>query len=515
VRQAFHILRKDVRYLWLEISIALAATGAFTSVVASGAQSLNDPAAVQGVAATLLTYLVPVAWSALIARLIYAEPLAGNQQVWVTRPYAWKSLLAAKALFIAVFINLPKLIGDTVILRAYGFEIDSELGGLLWTQVLLTAVLVLPVAALSAVTTGFVQLLAVTLLLVLAVAGWNLVIPTAGDPWLALEWTRSYSTGLVVAAGALAIMLWQYARRDTATSRFLAGGAVLMAFAVFVWLPWPAAFALQSRFSTQAIDTSAVRIEFDPNTEFAARALVDEDSSADLDILLRVTGVPAPLKPVVEGIVAEIEGPDGAEWRTGQNPRSHVRSNQAAQPWATASVEPSRPRVDSSTSFRARLDSSFYRKVKEGPVQIRGSLYLTLYGNPRLTSLPIRAEPVLVPTAGVGLCSAAPRRNRGIVLNCRSAFRSRPDLVTYGFEKRWIGGPPAVLLPLSDPRPVSYSPFPADLNLIPVSQFALHDPMIILRSISGVNVQAEEPVAHINRDFEITGLRLADYEVSR
>jgi hypothetical protein len=118
--------------------------------------------------------MVPVAWCALIARLIYAEPLAGDQQDWVTRPYAWRSLLAAKGLFIAVFINLPKLIADTIILRAWGFKIGPELGGLLWTQVLVTAVFVLPIAALSAVTTGFSQLLAVTLLVVLAVSGWSL-----------------------------------------------------------------------------------------------------------------------------------------------------------------------------------------------------------------------------------------------------------------------------------------------------------------------------------------------------
>jgi hypothetical protein len=253
MRQALHIFRKDVRHLWLEISIALAATAAFTFLVARGSQSLNDPAAAQGVAATLLTYLLPAAWCALIARLIYAEPLAGNRQFWITRPYAWKSLLAAKGLFIAAFISLPKLIADAVILRAWDFKIGSELGGLLWAQVLLAAVLVLPVAALSAVTTGFVQLLAVTFLIVLGLGGWYLLIPAAGDPWLALEWTRSYSTGLVIAGAALAIILWQYARRDTTNARRLAGGAALAAFAVSVWLPWPAAFAFQSRFSTQSM----------------------------------------------------------------------------------------------------------------------------------------------------------------------------------------------------------------------------------------------------------------------
>jgi hypothetical protein len=506
MRQALHIFRKDVRHLWLEISIALAAASAFTFVVARGSQSLNDPAAVQGVAATLLMYLLPVAWCALIARLIYAEPLAGNRQFWVTRPYSWKSLLAAKGLFIAAFIQLPMLIADTVILRAWGFKIGSELGGLLWAQVLLAAVLVLPVAALSAVTTGFVQLLAVTFLVVLAVAGCYLLIPGVGDTWLALEWTRSYSTGLVVAGAALAIILWQYARRDTTTSRRLAGGAALAGFAVSVWLPWPAAFAFQSRFSTQSIDTSAIRVEFNRDTSFAARALVDGDNAVDLVIPLRVTGIPAPLRPVFEGIAAEIQGPDGAKWRTGQYPPSQVRSD-----WDS----PSRPRLGASVSLHTRLAPSFYSNIKNNPVRLRGSLYLTLYGNPRLTLLPVRNETALVPTAGVGLCSSTPSRG-GIVLTCRCALRSRPDVVAYDVQVVWrLGEPPINLRQMTDNRPVSYSPFPADLSLIPVSLTALQTQVSLTAAISGVYVRALEPVAYTRKEFEITGLRLADYEVRR
>jgi hypothetical protein len=511
MRQALHIFRKDVRHLWLEISIALTATGAFTFVVARGSQSLNDPAAVQGVAATLLTYLLPAAWCALIARLIYAEPLAGNRQFWITRPYSWKSLLAAKGLFVAAFIGLPKLIADAVILRAWGFKLGSELAGLLWAQVLLAAVLVLPVAALSAVTTGFVQLLSVTFLLALAFAGCYLLIPGVGDPWLALEWTRSYSTGLVVAGAALAIILWQYARRDTTNSRRLAGGAALTAFAVSAWLPWPAAFALQSRFSTQSIDTSAVRLEFNRDASFAARALVDGDNGVDLDLPLRVTGIPALLSPVVEGIAAEIEGSNGAVWRTGQNPRSYARSDQGA---------PARPRLDASITFHARLAPSVYRSIKDSPVRLRGWLYLTLYGNPRSTLLPFRADTVLVPTAGAGLCSFSPSR-AGMFLTCRSAFRPRPDVVAYGLQvvlppgPRPLGRLPLYLSQMTSIWPISYSPFPADLSLIPVSLTALLAREGMSAAVSGVYVQALEPVAHTRKEFEITGLRLADYEVRR
>ncbi len=501
MRQAFHIFKKDVRHLRMEVSMALAAAAGFTSSVAHGAGYLADNAT-GDVGPAMLTYLVPAAWWVLIARLIYGEPLVGDQPFWITRPYSRKSLVAAKALFVFVFVNLPKLVGDVVILRAYGFRIWPELGGLLWTQALLMGLFVLPIVAICAITTGFVQFIITTFALGLAVAGWSFVIPRfgAGESWFALEWPRSYVIGLIVAVAALVIIAWQYARLDTARSRLIGGGTVVLALLVFAFLPWPAAFALQSRLSGQSIDVSAIRAGFDPDMGWRVRVLVQRDGTADVQVPLRITGKPALLERA-EGITATIESPNGDVWRADRLPRSHVRSTRA------------------STAFAAVLGSSFYEKVKNDPVRIRGSLYLTLYGNPRTAVLPIKEQPVFLPTPGVGLCSAV-RTGGRIVLVCRSAFRSRPDLVTFhvtGLEFV-LGAPPAVFYTLSYPQSGSYSPFPADANLYPVGQSlqtaeirrdAYRDRAREIRAV------ALEPVAHIRRDFEITGLRLADYEVGR
>jgi hypothetical protein len=496
MRQAVHIFAKDVRHLWLEILVALAVAGAFTFAVVRGALSWTDSGTMQDVALTLLTYLLPVTWWVLIARLIHAEPLPGDRQFWVTRPYQWKSLLWAKALFIALFVNLPKLVADAITVRAYGFEIGSEVAGLLWTQVLLTAIFVLPVAAFSAVTAGFAQLAMATLLLVLAVAVWSLVIPQvflAGAPWLGLEWIRSYSAGLVVAVAAVAIILWQYRRRDTGTCRVLAGGATAMALAATACLPWTAGFALQSQLAGRPIDPSTVRIDLNPELKWATRALVDESNVVDLNIALRISEIPAALRPAVDGIVATIEGAAGAVWRADYDPRGQARTEGAL------------------TSFHTRVNSSFYRKVKDHPVRIRGSLYLTLYGNPRRTFLRTQEQAVLIPTPGVGLCSVT-RKRVGIVLNCRSAFRSRPDLVTLDFVATGRSGQPMSIRTMSyyGPAPFSYSPFPAAPDLIPVTQSMNF--WVLSHMVTGVSVDTTEPVAHIRRDFEISGLRLADYE---
>src|SRR5262245_4894148 len=93
MHQAIHIFRKDERYLWREICLfaALSALFGWRDYVWAEA-------------------LLPITAVYLIARLIHAEPIPGDTQFWITRPYEWKSLFAAKLLFIVVFINVPVLI---------------------------------------------------------------------------------------------------------------------------------------------------------------------------------------------------------------------------------------------------------------------------------------------------------------------------------------------------------------------------------------------------------------------
>src|SRR5260370_20970353 len=138
MRQALHIFKKDVRHLWFEMAVVITVVAAFTFTGARRAQWLADPVTNRIAAWTLVLILLPLAWWTLIARVIHDEVLPGDSQFWITRPYSWKSLLGAKALFILAFINLPMLLADGVIVRAYGLPLGAELPGLLWSQVLLT-----------------------------------------------------------------------------------------------------------------------------------------------------------------------------------------------------------------------------------------------------------------------------------------------------------------------------------------------------------------------------------------
>jgi hypothetical protein len=167
--------------------------------------------------------------------------------------------------------------------------------------------------------------------------------------------------------------------------------------------------------------------------------------------------------------------------------------------WIVHQPPPSSLNFESSiTSLRAAMGTAFYAKVKNQPLQLRGTLYFTLYGNRHSTLLPLNSSPI--PVNRIGICSADPR-----FLLCNSAFRPRSDLVAIRTFQDSPSGPKETPENLTGIAP--YSPFPADLNVNPVSRF--FSPRT--QAISAARVEALQPLAHLERSFEIDHLRLNDF----
>ena len=495
MRQALHIFKKDVRHLRFEIAIVLIVTAAFAFVSARRAFWLDDPGANRGPAWMMSQFLLPLAWWILIVRVIHTETLPGDRQFWITRPYEWKSLLGAKLLFIAAFVNLPLLAADVMIIGAYGFRPWAEIPGLLWRQVLCSVVFLLPVAVVCAVTSGLVQLLSAGFVVFVAVLVWSTALPgtTPGGSWGALDWVTLYYAILVAALAALPILIWQYAARKTWAARGVAAGAAIVAMLGGTLIPWTSAFAIQSRLSKQRFDVLAMHVEFDWERKWLARARVDRDEKqVQIELPLRITGMPAGMDAKPDGLVMAIEAPDGAVWRT------------TRKPWAQVSA-------DRFLSLYSDVDAAFYRKVKDVPVKLRGTFYFTVYGNSLATNIPSNSRYVAVPR--MGRCAASgPTGGDGYFLLCGSAFRWEPALVIARFVepgKHAVNG--IASHPLRRLQPLSYSPFPADLDINPVSQFFSWTTSPT--KLSEVVIQSEEPLAHVKREFEIDGLRLGEFEV--
>ncbi len=494
MRQALHIFKKDVHLLFPEILVALAVAAAFMTTVAAGAGYGGESPSAHPLAFQLLSYLFPLTWYVLIARVIFNDPAAGDRRFWVTRPQPSHTLILAKLLFVVAFVNVPKLISDAVIIHAYGFRITSELGGLMWAQILLTVMVVLPIMAVCALTAGLAQLLSVTFLLGLLVVGWvRLAYVLSGDTgWIGFEWIRLYASGLVIAAGATAVILLQYARRRVAPIRLIAAGTLVMAALVGAWFPWKLGFALQSRLSAQRVDTSALRVELDRERAWAVRSGIESGLGVEVEIPIRVRGLPEGVTAQPEAITAVIEEPHGPVWIAGHDPRSQVRSRGEV------------------TSVFLRVDRAFYSKVRTSPVRIRGALYLTLYGDERSELIPLERKPALRVTPGLGLCIVT-HSIQGCLLSCATAFRSKPDLVSADVVGRRLGLPMSFrTLSVSSSGPVSYSPFPAEIDLVPVTLTNKYTE--VSGPVKEVRVRAVRPVAYVSPQFELADLRLADYE---
>jgi hypothetical protein len=495
MRQTLHIFLKDVRHLRYEIAAAVFISATFAFTGARRALAFTEPGANQGIAWGLLLLLLPLIWWILIARVIHAEALPGHRQFWLTRPYVWKSLLAAKTLFILIFVNLGLLIADVVIVRAFGFSIVHEIPGLLWTQVLLIAAFVLPVAALSALTPGFLQLILTILTFSIAALAWTIFLPVLGFGrnmfWMELEWIRIYSALLVVAAASLIILIWQYARRRTFSTRATAGAATLLVLFGLPSLPWTTAYAIQSRLSSQHIDPSFIHVALDSNRMWAAHALVESKDQVRIELPLQITKIPPDTEVKPDGLTVILEAPGVTPWRADQHP------------WANLDFE------WRMTSLDTTVNGSFYENVRKKPLTVHGSLYFTLYGNRHATNIPFQNRSVPVPD--VGLCSAGrgPGIGSGMVF-CSSAFQPRRDLVFFSFIASGQGtSQPAAAS--SRPQLLSYSPFPAELSLEPVSQFFSFN--LQPGAFAGVTVETFQPLAHIRRDFEIRDLHLSEFEV--
>jgi hypothetical protein len=495
MRQTLHIFKKDVRHLWFEVAVAITVVAAFAFTGARRALWLLDPATNRIAAWTLVMILLPLAWWTLIARVIHDEVLPGDSQFWTTRPYSWKSLLGAKVLFILAFISLPMLLADGIIVRAYGLPIGAELPGLLWSQVLLAIVFVLPITALSAVTTGFVQLIFAILtpcVIALCVA---IVAPEVvlGGFFGGSDWVKTYYVFLLMSVAASGILVWQYSMRRTAAARFLAVAAGILAVLGMTLIPWSAAFRIQSWFSKQRVDQSLVHVDFDSGNRWLTRAVIIEGGSrVRVELPLTITDLPAGMIARPEGFSVDLQALDGAMWQADQLPLTIAS------------------KMGQKFSLEATVDGAFYRRVKDEPLKVRGSLYMTLFGNRQTVRVPFGDRSVRVPRVGVCSASGGPNRPTYFLI-CSSAFRFPPVLVSYRFIESGKEAVQDVWSSTEPRRPISYSPFPAELGISPVSQdftfSTVHVPLAEAR------VDTVEPIAHIRQNFEVDNLRLGDFEV--
>lgn len=310
MNQVWHIFRKDVRHLWRETAIWLALVAAFTRLLIVQWNPLNSIASgpialyeILGLSASL----APLALMFLIARAVHGEALAGDRQFWITRPYDWKKLLAAKVLFVIVFVNVPLFVAHASMLAIAGFHPFAFLGGLLWLQVMWSATLVLPIAGLATVTRGigqmFLGLLFVGLFaIVLSVLRGSIRNSAFSEP------SNSFYFSLVAIA-AVAVIMLQYSLRQTARSRFLIAGLAAALVVVLVAAPYRSliahAYPRQTDFPVKLSPMPATEVHYNLSERVPLLAM------------FHVSGFPKDTFLELDGVVLRLHNSSGQHWDSG------------------------------------------------------------------------------------------------------------------------------------------------------------------------------------------------------
>src|SRR5258708_30382430 len=161
MRLILHILKKDMRRHWLEILISLALLGLYVWVTLQGPSNRFVGAWLLWfqLSAQSITTLMIFFWIFLTVRVVQDETLVGDRQWWVTKPYEWWALLAAKELFLVVCFGVPLFFVQLYLMHHAGFPVLRNLLGILTMQFELGFILFLPSVALGSLSKGLGQAL--------------------------------------------------------------------------------------------------------------------------------------------------------------------------------------------------------------------------------------------------------------------------------------------------------------------------------------------------------------------
>jgi len=433
MKQTLHIFAKDARRFWPEIAVSLAITALFVRIypnqwltqaglyAVSGWGGFAGPGGVQ-LLASVLSVLVPVGWWILIARVVHGESLVGDRQFWLTRPYEWKKLLAAKVLFLLVFLYLPFVIAQLVLLAEAAFQPFGYMPGLLFDLMLVTGVLIVPLFALAAVTSSFARMALIIVGVLLGFIGFGMLSAHFAGPSVSVPSKDHFSIPVMLCVCAAVIAL-QYAMRRTWLSRSVLIGLFLVVAGPGIGPgngPVDRAYAVRADKQNTPIQIAFLQ---DANHRVTG-APVEGDKRVEINIPVLISGIVDGIVIMPENVRVSGGAADGAQWST---------------PWQ--SVYGSHyvsDTTDSSISFM--ISRSVYEKFKSEPIQLQLTLALTQAQAGEVTRIPLPATEFSVP--GFGVCSA----ERGWLaagseitgISCRSAFR-QPNL-TY-VETRWSNLP--------------------------------------------------------------------------
>jgi hypothetical protein len=502
--QMLAVFRKDVRREWPQLA------GAVTLTVLAGLA--DRPGASAGYIANLMYLLCLVYWMCLGASVIQQEYLPGDRQYWLTRPYDWRWLLAAKLLFAFAFAALPLIVTKSAVLWANGVSPLRHAPAVLSISLGLAGAVGLLTGALAAVTRTLTQFLWGLLALVALEAAAIAAGVNYGGDWGALAWLRSVAVAAPVAAVSLAVLLLQYRRRRTRLSCTILSVAALLTAAVPFGNTWHNAWRLGNRLGPAVQPAPRpVTIAFDttprPRVRYADAPLFPGYGREGLYLPLRVSGIPSGSGVVSERAAVTLEGSRGQRWSSGWLPEGVLIG---ADPLTDVRFI----QADGLAWQYLDVDRAFYQAVKDTPARIHVSIALTLLSDARSGAVQGYSRTGRVPLDGI--CEARP------IQTFSKDLRGARGARNVGVSCAWPQpGPERAYVRASSPSQPEHSH--ALMASEAMSLFSVNQPVwrheVATLAVRGADLQfiveTWRASGRLERSFDISGLRLKDYVAPR
>ena len=410
---------------------AVAVLALLLSKFFSAASVIGSPirqvAATGGVGALALLVL---SWL-LVASIVHAEGLAGTHDHWLSRPIHRGQLLAAKVIGVFLFIVVPVVLLQVVVLAAGGFAFADYWFGLTCRTAVMTATWLVPVFGLATITRNWLQLGAglVGLLIVAACALAFAEGFVFEPPEQFSEVIRS-AMAASVAALAAGIATWQYRSRRVRAARI----AAVVGLCAAIVGPTHFSPALYSAARQIAPSTGNIqqglRVALDPTR--SASSFENESVPG-----MHVVSVPVRVEGLAKGQSASISFP--------RQSRIVVDGQE--------NLEPMRPSNDWNLVF----NFNGFRLRRAKTVQIRAHAYVTIRAAARHFAMSTLNGSLRTPELG----------------HCRSWVSDRLHILClrpYEFSSNIRG-----FLTRSGPRPLNLhifseytAPWPLEFNTLPM-----------------------------------------------
>jgi hypothetical protein len=423
MKQVLHIFAKDTRRLWPEIltSFVVLALYAFDY---PNRWNYSPSAMSRGSLIALPMLLMAATWWLLIARVVHAESLVGDRQWWLTRPYEWKRLLAAKALFIAVWIYVPFAIAQAAIVWEAGLSPFVHPAAWLWMLAFVSGYVLLPLVAIATVTENFARM---TLTVVGAIVVWIGALFLSSMPRGGYESNvpdqHSMWIIAVLIAGAAAAVLLQFATRRVWLARGVAVATVVLATGVGMLLTATRESQIDRAYPVAGSSTAAVQLAFDPAAASAYAGKVtfgtrldgvrstpsERSSKVYIEVPILFSGIAEASAVQVDDVKVTVDDPhSGGHWTA---------------PWWTSRNLRLLP-GQRHAQVQIMVDSEQYERFKSGPITLHLALAVTeLHAGSETTAT---ISTVDFPVSGFGVCSTRWMYSFPSQLMCRAALDGPP-----------------------------------------------------------------------------------------